>query len=49
LHKLSVGQLATKDAFNNLEEYSDTLLPADSEFKQPNSSLGVTHTTSISL
>lgn len=30
-------QLATKDAFNNVEEYSNTLLPADSGFQQPNS------------
>jgi len=44
----SIMQLASKDAFN-VEEYSNTLLPADSGFKQPNSSLGVTHTTSISL
>lgn len=42
-------QLANKDALNYVEEYCYTLLPADSGFKQPNSSLGVTHTTSISL
>jgi hypothetical protein len=41
-------QLANKDALN-VEEYSNTLLPADSGFKQPNSSLGITHTTSISF
>jgi len=42
-------QLANKDAFYYVEEYSNTLLTADSGFKQPNSSLEVTHTTSISL
>lgn len=42
-------QLANKNAFNNVEEYGYTLLPADWGFKQPNSSLGVTHTTLISL
>ncbi|MCV3212767.1 hypothetical protein OGM63_04360 [Plectonema radiosum NIES-515] len=34
-----IMQLANKNAFNNVEEYSDTLLPADWGFKQPNSSL----------
>jgi hypothetical protein len=47
--KASIMQLANKNAFNNVEEYGYTLLPADWGFKQPNSSLGVTHTTLISL
>jgi hypothetical protein len=33
----------------NIEEHKNTLLLTDSGFKQPNSSLRVTHTTSIFL